>query len=101
MEFAPDGRDNSVFTEDQKEKWVKDSDSFLKYRKEIEGTMNRFFDTLYKNSPLQAAAVEQYTEMMKIRLKGREELTTKLIPQFAVGCRRYVICPPQLELKTS
>lgn len=66
----------------------KHPEEHLKYRKEIEGAINRGFAIFYKDTEASKMA-EWYmrNEMMK-RLGDHTELIEKLIPSFPPGCRR-------------
>tara|TARA_R110002003_G_scaffold111_1_gene9409 strand:- start:11167 stop:11625 length:459 start_codon:yes stop_codon:yes gene_type:complete len=86
-EFAPEGR-TAFFSEIQKDTWEKNKDEYLKYRKSIETSMNKFFDMQFKNSDLQKTVYENFTKTMKERLGHNEELVKMLVPEFEVGCRR-------------
>lgn len=86
-EFAPEGR-GTRFSDEQKQKWRDDPSSFLDYRKHVEGTMNRFFDLQFTDSKLQKDSFVQFRQTMQERLKAKPELGAKLVPKFAVGCRR-------------
>ncbi len=86
-EFAPDGK-NTVFSDEQIATWVNDPESFLQYRKTVEGGGNGFFATQYKDSDLQRELFATVKATMERRL-GREDLASILVPDFAVGCRRY------------
>lgn len=86
-EFAPEGRD-SVFSEEQKAYWANNPNEFLKFRKEIEQSANKFFNLQYKDTELQKELYQHSRERMEKRLNGKKELASMLIPTFAVGCRR-------------
>jgi hypothetical protein len=86
-EFAPKGRD-TLFSEEQKRAWMEDPESFIKYRKTVERAANNFFDMQYKNSPLQETMYGQFRETMRKKLGNKDDLAAKLIPKFAVSCRR-------------
>lgn len=75
------------FSEEQKAAWEKNPEEFLQYRKKIEGTMNQFFDMQYKDSEAQREAFATNREQMEARLT-KPGLREKLIPDFALGCRR-------------
>ncbi|KAK1761804.1 hypothetical protein QBC33DRAFT_582134 [Phialemonium atrogriseum] len=75
------------FSEEQKAAWEKNPEEFLQYRKKIEGTMNQFFDMQYKDSEAQREAFTTNREQMEARLT-KPGLAEKLIPDFALGCRR-------------
>ncbi|KIX98610.1 uncharacterized protein Z520_05911 [Fonsecaea multimorphosa CBS 102226] len=87
QEFAPEGREQ-VFTEQQKSAWASDPKGFLEYRKRVETTMNQVFDLFYKESQLQKDAMQHFRASMKQRLGDKGYLADKLVPNFAVGCRR-------------
>ncbi|OAL56021.1 FAD/NAD(P)-binding domain-containing protein [Pyrenochaeta sp. DS3sAY3a] len=86
-EFAPEGRDVLISSEQQRE-WRDDPKAFLEFRKKVESTMNQFFDLQYKDSELQKDSFERYRLTMKHRLAKKPGLAEHLIPEFAVGCRR-------------
>lgn len=90
-EFAPEGR-ASLFTEEQKAQWAKSPNEFLKFRKEIENSGNKFFSLQFKNSALQEELFETSRAVMEKRLGGKKELASMIIPSFAVGCRRSLDC---------
>jgi hypothetical protein len=87
-EFAPEGRD-VLISSDQQSQWRDDPKAFLEFRKKVESTMNHFFDLQYKDSDLQKDSFERYRLTMKHRLAKKPGLAKHLIPEFAVGCRRY------------
>ncbi|KIV96493.1 hypothetical protein PV10_00355 [Exophiala mesophila] len=86
-EFAPEGR-TSFFSDEQKTKWANDKDEFLRYRKEVNSTVNSFFEMQFKSSTEQKMARENFRKTMKERLRHREDLIEKIVPDFEVGCRR-------------
>lgn len=86
-EFAPNGRETK-FSDEQKEAWAKDPASYLTYRKNIEGSMNKFFDLQYKDSEVQKDSFKAFSEGMATKLGHTDKLMKVLIPKFAVGCRR-------------
>ncbi|OAL40668.1 hypothetical protein AYO20_00404 [Fonsecaea nubica] len=87
LEFAPDGRDTK-FSEEQKKAWATDRRALLKYRKRVEGSMNQIYDVLVKDSQVQKDSFQRFQKNMRQRLGNKEYLADKLIPDFAVGCRR-------------
>jgi hypothetical protein len=83
------------YTEEQKQKWAEDPESFMKYRQAIEaeydhglwGALNR--DNQYQHTRRAA---------MQARMEAKiadPELRKKLIPDFPAGCRRVT---PEGEL---
>jgi len=69
--------------------WAANPSEFLKFRRQFEIDINQFTDASYKGSPAQKAAFEYITNDMKAKLAKKPELFDKLIPKFAVGCRRF------------
>jgi hypothetical protein len=86
-EFAPKGRETH-FSEEQKDAWAKDGSSYIEYRKHVEASMNNFFDMQFKDSKSQKEAFQNFRATMKERLGPKGHLAQRLVPDFAVGCRR-------------
>ena len=88
--LAAQGRE-TVFTPEQIQRFKDDKQYFLQYRKQVQNFGSASYSLYYKDSDLQQKVFREYTEMMKQRLDGNEELINYIIPKFPVGCRRYVI----------
>lgn len=88
------------FTPQQLEAF-KDPATYLKYRKELEGTFFRGFDGQLKDSEASKSAKENFLGSMKKRLGGDEQLLAKLVPEFAPNCRRLTPGPGYLEALTA
>ena len=86
-ELAPEGRD-SAFSETQKQEWVQNPEAFLRYRKMVDSTMNKFFDLQYKDAVLQKDSVKATRLVMEQRLAKKPHLVKTLVPGFSLGCRR-------------
>lgn len=82
------GPKNFFYTDEEKKQFRANPDEFLRYRKKIEGDMNKTFETMLKESPKQKGARKVFAEIMKQRLNNDEVLAEKLTPKWAVGCRR-------------
>lgn len=78
----------TTYTPDEIERFNTDKKYFLEYRKKIQNSGSATYALYYKHSDMQKKLFAQYTDLMKQRLKGNEELCSKLIPKFHVGCRR-------------
>jgi len=85
-DLAPQGRD-TIFPEDQKEEFSKNPDKLLAYRKRAEATMNHFFDLQIKESELQKVSIQETRSQME-KVLVKRDLAERLIPSFALGCRR-------------
>ena len=90
--MATDGHETK-FTEEQKAEWRNNPESFRKYRQSIEHAMNSRFPSFYKYSKAQEMGRAAVGDMMKKKLQKKPELIEKLIPDFELGCRRYVRFP--------
>ncbi|KAL9618208.1 MAG: hypothetical protein Q9160_007042 [Pyrenula sp. 1 TL-2023] len=92
-----EGPTNFYYTQEEKERFRKDPDMFLEYRKRIESDMNRTFDTFLKDGSKQQSALVEFAKLMKKRLGGNEKLAAALTPTYGVGCRRLTPGPNFLE----
>jgi hypothetical protein len=79
------------YTEEEKQTFKDDPSALLAVRKGAECAMSTAFPLLIKGS----VAQEQTTEYMKqqmVQKINNDELAAKLIPDFALGCRRLTVC---------
>lgn len=86
-EFAPDGT-NFMYTDEHKAQLARNPTELRDLRRKMEHSFNCFFRLFLQHSPQQAWARETFTQMMKDKLNGDEELISKLVPHWPVGCRR-------------
>lgn len=86
--FIPPGQSNLYFDADQKKRWIEHPVEYLLYRKEVEKELNIRFPLFIRGTPQQALAKDFTTKSMKEKLAAKRELQDKLIPDFALGCRR-------------
>ncbi|KEF54822.1 uncharacterized protein A1O9_09264 [Exophiala aquamarina CBS 119918] len=86
--LASEGR-ATVYTPEEIERFNTDKKLFLEYRRSIQNFGSATYSLYYKHSEMQKQVFAKYSELMKQRLKGNEELCAKLIPKFHVGCRRF------------
>lgn len=87
--FASEGRETK-FSKAQRQTFRSDRKALLEYRKVLLDGSTKAFDLYYKDSEMQKKAFEVNRELMRQRLKGHKEICGRLIPDFEVGCRRYV-----------
>ncbi|CAK7199450.1 hypothetical protein SEUCBS139899_002130 [Sporothrix eucalyptigena] len=88
LEMAPKGRD-TVYSEEQQQEWATNPEEFLKMRKKATHILNTGFEVIYKDSDAQKQMLEKIKEQMRARLAKKPELIPALIPDFALGCRRF------------
>ena len=77
-----------MYSEDQKAEWKENPEKFLEFRKLVESGANRFFDLQVKDSQIQRDLFERFSKNMSSVLAKKEGLSSIIIPEFAVGCRR-------------
>lgn len=77
------------FTTDEIERFVREPETVLALRQENERTMNSIFSMYLRDSILQKQCRALLESEMK-KIVDDEELEDKLIPDFAVGCKRVV-----------
>jgi cation diffusion facilitator CzcD-associated flavoprotein CzcO len=78
---------NSQYSEDDKQGFRQNRDSYLEIRKGLESPFNSNFKAFIKGSPEQTGLRKEFEVRMK-ELIHDEYLQSKLIPKFEVGCRR-------------
>ncbi|KAH7308922.1 putative monooxygenase [Stachybotrys elegans] len=88
QDFAGPNGANFDYTEEQKREFLEHPEKLIAYRKAIEAELNGGFESALHNSPQQAAARENLTQMMRTRLGEDNTLADRIIPSFGVGCRR-------------
>ena len=80
------------FTEEEKEKLRTDPEAFLKYRKEVDGALQKTFSVFLRGSELNIAAKKGMAEMIHGRIgPGHEDLKEKFVPKWSPGCRRMTV----------
>ncbi|KAH8897975.1 FAD/NAD(P)-binding domain-containing protein [Thozetella sp. PMI_491] len=77
----------SPYSEEQIEEFKTDPVKYDKYCRDVEGELNKRFNLLHVNSNDQKNSRELIANLMKQKL-GNEKLAAKLVPDFALGCRR-------------
>lgn len=84
------GMEYHEYTDEEKEQFRTEPGVLLKIRKDGEEAMDRIFPLFIKGSFAQTSTVEYMREQMTQKI-GNRELAEKLIPEFAVGCRRLTV----------
>ncbi|KXS95126.1 hypothetical protein AC578_2889 [Pseudocercospora eumusae] len=97
------GRDdpnpNPEYLPEEKER-LRDPTEMKKYRKNIQGTMNKNFRLFKKGSEYNAEMTEFATNQMAEKLGHDPVLCEKLIPKYELGCRRITPGSGYLEAFT-
>ncbi|KAK0236614.1 cyclohexanone monooxygenase [Armillaria nabsnona] len=79
--------DNFSYSEEERADFAKDPEKLYSHIKEVFDKMNTRFEAKRSNSEMQKMSQNTALEHMRKSL-GREDLLLKLIPDYAVGCRR-------------
>ncbi|KZV71680.1 FAD/NAD-P-binding domain-containing protein [Peniophora sp. CONT] len=90
------GSSDYSFTSEFKKK-LADPDFYQSFRREVETSTHLFTAISFKDSPMQVASKVMLQQEMTRKLSRKPELTMKLLPEFAVGCRRLTPGPGYLE----
>ena len=97
---GPGRRLEPNYLPDELLKSFEDPDTYLKFRKELEGTFYRRFASLFKDAEPNKAMREDYIKLMGERLKKKPELLAAIVPDFSPNCRRLTPGPGYLEAIT-
>ncbi|KAL4798701.1 flavin-binding monooxygenase [Aspergillus venezuelensis] len=92
---------NFSYTDEEKEAWKKDRESYIKYRKTIETEFQSLCQGFFKDSQMQVGMRKLFTEEMRRRLQDKPELIDEMIPDFAPLCKRLTPGPGYLEALVS
>ncbi|KXJ85363.1 hypothetical protein Micbo1qcDRAFT_237511 [Microdochium bolleyi] len=79
---------NFNYTDEQKQKFANDEAGYLAHRKAMETKINSSFRANIAAHKFQQIGREVVTKHMIKTLDNREDLIKRLVPQFALGCRR-------------
>ena len=67
-------------------------EAFLKYRKEIDGALQKGFPVFLRGSELNIRAKKDMAETFRARIgPGHEDLKEKFIPKWSPGCQRMMV----------
>lgn len=80
---------NSDYTDEEIQSFTRNPDLVTKIRQENERAMNSIFTIYMKGTVLQAYSVELLSSEAR-RILNDKEVEKKLIPNFAVGCKRII-----------
>lgn len=92
---------NFTYTDEEKEAWKKDRESYIKYRKTIEAEFQGLCQGFFKDSQMQVGMRKLFAEEMCSRLRDKPELIDEMIPDFAPLCKRLTPGPGYLEALVS
>ncbi|ERS95329.1 hypothetical protein HMPREF1624_08207 [Sporothrix schenckii ATCC 58251] len=85
--YAGPGGTNFKYTDEQIRQFQDDPAAHAKYCREIEGELNKRFNLMHRNSVDQKNSRELIAKIMRERLDN-DALAAKMVPGFALGCRR-------------
>ncbi|OAQ63671.1 monooxygenase [Pochonia chlamydosporia 170] len=85
--YAAPGGTNFQYSSDQIDGFTSDKEEYNKYCRAIEGELNKRFNLMHLHSKDQKNSRELIAGIMRDKLND-EKLAKKMIPEFALGCRR-------------
>lgn len=89
---------NFKYSDEQRALWRKDPEAYFQYRKRMEEEFNLAYNFTNVDSDLQKERHVLVKQIMEEALKDMEpELRKKLIPEWALGCRRITYARPKAE----
>lgn len=97
---AGPGGTNFQYSTEQLDKFDKDEAALGSYGREVEGELNKRFNLMHLNSKDQETSRNLIAGIMRDKLDN-EKLATKMIPSFALGCRRMTPGSGYLESLSS
>lgn len=85
--YAGPGGTNFEYSEDQIKEFNAHPEQYQKYARDIEGELNKRFNLMHLHSKDQKQSRDLIHDLMAQKL-GDDRLTKKMVPEFALGCRR-------------
>ncbi len=82
------------------EAWGRDPESYLRYRKRLEDTVQSNYDVVLRGSISQTKAKEYFRMLMAQRLTKKPELLDHFLPTFSPLCKRLTPGPGYFEALT-
>lgn len=84
---AKDGT-NFEYSKEQRKEFQESPGSYAKYCRDVEGELNKRFSLMHTQDKDQLDARSSTTDMMTEQLNRDPVLTKRMVPDFALGCRR-------------
>lgn len=88
---------NFEYTPDEIQAWEKDPESYLRYRKEVETTVQTGFQATLRASAEQKGARAYFETLMAQRLSKKPSVLSHILPDFPPFCKRLTPGPGYLE----
>jgi cation diffusion facilitator CzcD-associated flavoprotein CzcO len=96
---AGPGGTNFEYSTEQIKHFNENPEEYVKYCRDIEGELNKRFNLMHLNSNDQKNSRELIAGMMKTKINN-DKIAAKMIPDFALGCRRMTPGSGYLESLT-
>lgn len=97
LEARPDLPGAYVFTEQEKQRFAANPAAYLAFRRDLEKNLHNAYNGSIAGSAANEAARQKCVETMRKRLGGDEQWLQRLLPDYAVGCKRPTPSPGYLE----
>lgn len=92
--------ENFTYRPDEIAEWERDRESYLRYRKEIERSIQSGSEVVLQGSQAQLMAKDVFASLMAKRLSKKPELLQHFLPTFSPLCKRITPGPGYLEALT-
>lgn len=79
------------YTEEEKQRFKNSPEVLRDMRKDTEKGLSTIFPLFIKDSMAQDQATVEMKKQMRKKI-NKDDLADRLIPDFAVGCRRLTVC---------
>ncbi|KAI1627239.1 cyclohexanone monooxygenase [Exophiala viscosa] len=86
-----------VFTEREKERFASDPPAYLDFRRDLERSLHDAYHGSIAGTAENEAARQRCVDAMLKRLGGDDQWLKRLLPDYAVGCKRPTPSPGYLE----
>ncbi|KAF2629196.1 hypothetical protein BU25DRAFT_17818 [Macroventuria anomochaeta] len=88
---------NFSYSLEERQAWLNDPDAYLRYRKEVELSLQGFYATCKRDNPKCVGIETKFARVMKERLWANPELIESLLPSYPPLCTRLTPGPGYLE----
>jgi cation diffusion facilitator CzcD-associated flavoprotein CzcO len=92
---------NFSYSSEERQAWLNDPDAYLRYRKELELSLQGFYAFCERDNPECLGVEKNFAKVMRERLADKPELLESLLPSYPPLCKRLTPGPGYLEALAS
>lgn len=97
--YAGPGGTNFKYTPEQLKSFNENPEDYMRYCRSVEGELNKRFNLMHLHSQDQKNSRDLIANMMRDKI-GNDKIAKKMVPDFALGCRRMTPGSGYLESLT-